>query len=568
MNALKEMRAVIMQKYINEITIDGFCGGGGWSTGFEFAIVEPVTIGINHDEDAIKMHKRNHPKTKHYNDNIFEVDPREACQGRPVGWAHFSPDCTHFSVAKGGKPVKKSIRGLAWVVVKWAGTVKPRIISMENVKEFLKWCPLIAKRDKETGRVLKLDGTVAEPKEIVPLENQQLIPDIRRVGETFNKFIKAMESLGYKYDYKILKACDYGAPTSRERLFIIFRNDGEPICFPEKTHADPKSKGFEESGLLPWRTAAECINWNEDITSIFERKKPLVEATLKRIARGIKKFVIDNPEPFIMNYKINNEPENIKQPLSTITSANKHYAVAPILTKYHGETYSEESRGYTLDKPMKTVDTSNRYGLVSTFISKNYGGGYTGAGSSMEEPIHTITAVDHNSFASAFISKYYRGDGVNGDDVTEPLHTITAKDRCGLITDSFISRQFGTLTGHSMDEPLGTTTGYNKSSLVQVFLEKYGIENNIEINGEKYKIVDICMRMLKPRELYDAQGFPHDYEIETDCYGNRYPISKQVARCGNSVPPQFATAIVRANWAEKCIDYDINSMEEFNKEIA
>lgn len=537
------------------------------------------------------MHKANHPQTKHYNENIFEVNPCEACEGQPVGWAHFSPDCTHFSVAKGGKPVKKSIRGLAWVIVKWAGTVKPRIISMENVKEFMTWCPLVAKRSK-LGRVIKADGTEAERGEYVPLSQQYLIPNKHRKGETFRKFIKAMNELGYKHDLRILTASDYGAPTSRKRLFIIFRRDGKPIVFPEPSHGDPKSEAVKSGRLLPWHTAAECINWSNIPKSIFEREKPLVDATLARIARGIKKFVADNPEPFILNYKFDNGPESSNNPLSTVTAVNNHYVVAPVITSigqssaversrgineplrtvvnknehclvtpylvsYHAETSKDEVRGQSVSEPIQTVDTSNRYGLAIPFIEKCYGGGYEGAGTSANTPLDTVTLKDHNRIVTAFISKYYNGDNqCSAADV--PLHTITAKDRCAVV-GAFISRQFNTSIGHRVNEPLGTVTGIDKSRLIEVYLEKHGINPDIEVHGEKYRIADICMRMLEPRELYNAQGFPDDYIIETDCYGNKYPKSKQVARCGNSVPPPFATAIVRANMPEWCVGIiDIN----------
>jgi DNA (cytosine-5)-methyltransferase 1 len=713
------MRDIAM-KNKREITVDGFCGGGGWSTGFEFAIGEAVTIGINHDADAIAMHRANHPNTIHYNENIFQVDPRKACMGYPVGWAHFSPDCTHFSVAKGGKPVKKSIRGLAWVVVKWAGTVKPRIISMENVKEFQDWCPLVAKRDKTTGRVLKVDGTVASHGERVPVNNQQLFPDKRRKGETFKKFIKAMKNLGYEVEWRLLTAYEYGAPTSRCRLFIVFRRDGKPIEWPQITHGNPKKEAVKTGELLPWRTIAECIEWDFPSRSIFDREKPLADATMARIARGIKKFVAENPEPFILNYKFDNEPESIRQPLSTVTSVNGHSLVcptimcnnnrnvgsstdeplhtittgnrnflvsslitsigqsntkersrgideplrtivnknehclveahlqpdaAPFIIKYHAETKKDEVRGQELTEPLQTVDTSNRFGLATAFIEKCYGGGYKGAGSSMEEPLSTVTAKDHNALVTAFIDKYY-GGGKLGSAADEPLHTVTTKDRCSVVAAtliqtgygerdgqeprvpgldkplgtivstnkhavveallsqkdndvesaanyncnankltsslfetklesrdnnaviaSFISRQFNTSIGHKADEPLGTITGIDKSRLVKVFLEKHGIGADIELHGERYRIFDICMRMLEPRELYRAQGFPDDYKIEYDCYGKKYPKSKQVARCGNSVPPPFATAIVRANWPERCTITAITSMGEFKKAL-
>ena len=556
---------------LDEITVDGFCGGGGWSTGFELAIGEPVTIAINHDAAAIEMHRKNHPHTQHYNENIYEVNPREAVAGRNVGWAHFSPDCTHFSVAKGGKPVKKEIRSLAWVVVKWAGTVKPRIISMENVKEFMTWGPLIAKRDKETGRVLKTDGTVAEKGEVVPVWEQQLIPDQKRKGKTFRSFISEMKRLGYAVEWRVLRACDYGAPTSRERLFILFRRDGKPIVWPKPTHGDPKSEAVKSGKLLPWHTAAECIDWNEDITSIFDREKPLAENTLKRIARGIKRFIAENPEPFIIDYKFTNNSRSIGKPLSTITAVNDHYLVQPILAapnliQYHSETKGSNARGQTVNEPIQTIDTANRYGLTTAFLTKYYGRDALN-GADMQSPLPTATTKDRFGVVSAFIEKAYGGN-YNGDgsDLKTPLPTITAVDHNRLVS-AFIERQFGTSTGHKVTEPLATVTGVNKSRLVEVFLQKYdGGSNIIEIKGEKYMIVDICMRMLTPRELYNAQGFPKDYKIEWEMQnGKKYPKTQQVAKVGNSVPPAFATALVRANYPERCRNTAYATMAELEK---
>lgn len=392
----------------DEITVDGFCGGGGWSTGFEFAIGRPVDIGINHDKYAIAMHKKNHPFTEHYNENIFEVDPYKATKGRPVGWAHFSPDCTHFSRAKGGTPVKKSIRGLAWVVTKWAGTVHPRIISMENVPEFMSWGSLCARRNKD-GRIYRMDGTLAEKGTYVPYSEQQLVPNKKKQGKTFKRFINVMKSFGYKCEWKILTASDYGAPTIRKRLFIIFRNDGKSIIFPNPTHGNPESEEVKSGKLLPWHTAAECINWDLECPSIFERKKPLAENTLRRIAKGIQKFVIENPNPFII--QVNHGGDNFRgqevdKPMPTITAKHGFGVVAPTLIQYHGEQSKNEVRGQILEKPLQTVDTANRYGLVTAFMSKYFGGNYQGCGSSVDEPLHTITAVDNNALAAVHITQF------------------------------------------------------------------------------------------------------------------------------------------------------------------
>ena len=538
----------------DEITVDGFCGGGGWSTGFEFAIGRPVDIGINHDKYAIAMHKKNHPFTEHYNENIFEVDPYKATKGRPVGWAHFSPDCTHFSRAKGGTPVKKSIRGLAWVVTKWAGTVHPRIISMENVPEFMSWGSLCARRNKD-GRIYRMDGTLAEKGPYVPYSEQQLVPNKKKQGKTFKRFINVMKSFGYKCEWKILTASDYGAPTIRKRLFIIFRNDGKSIIFPNPTHGNPESEEVKSGKLLPWHTAAECINWDLECPSIFERKKPLAENTLRRIAKGIQKFVIENPNPFII--QVNHGGDNFRgqevdKPMPTITAKHGFGVVAPTLIQYHGEQSKNEVRGQILEKPLQTVDTANRYGLVTAFMSKYFGGNYQGCGSSVDEPLHTITAVDHNALAAVHITQF--NNHCIGQKVDEPLKTITCGEGHFGEVRAFLIKYYSGESGQKVNEPLHTIRTKDCFGLVT-------------IKGVDYAIVDIGLRMLTPRELYNAQGFPTDYEIETDCYGNKYPKTKQVARCGNSVPPPFATALARANAPEWCTK-KFDTMKDFISEVA
>lgn len=538
----------------DEITVDGFCGGGGWSTGFEFAIGRPVDIGINHDKYAIAMHKKNHPFTEHYNENIFEVDPYKATKGRPVGWAHFSPDCTHFSRAKGGTPVKKSIRGLAWVVTKWAGTVHPRIISMENVPEFMSWGSLCARRNKD-GRIYRMDGTLAEKGTYVPYSEQQLVPNKKKQGKTFKRFINVMKSFGYKCEWKILTASDYGAPTIRKRLFIIFRNDGKSIIFPNPTHGNPESEEVKSGKLLPWHTAAECINWDLECPSIFERKKPLAENTLRRIAKGIQKFVIENPNPFII--QVNHGGDNFRgqevdKPMPTITAKHGFGIVAPTLIQYHGEQSKNEVRGQILEKPLQTVDTANRYGLVTAFMSKYFGGNYQGCGSSVDEPLHTITAVDHNALAAVHITQF--NNHCIGQKVDEPLKTITCGEGHFGEVRAFLIKYYSGESGQKVNEPLHTIRTKDCFGLVT-------------IKGVDYAIVDIGLRMLTPRELYNAQGFPTDYEIETDCYGNKYPKTKQVARCGHSVPPPFATALARANAPEWCTK-KFDTMKDFISEIA
>ncbi len=615
-----------------EITVDGFCGGGGWSTGFELGICRPVDIGINHDAAAIALHKKNHPYTKHYQCNIFEVDPVEACQGRPVGWAHFSPDCKHFSRAKGAKPVSKKIRSLAWVVVQWAAAVHPRIISMENVPEFLTWGPCIAMRGQH-GRLLKrinvmlngkeLEQTVeAAPGENVPHDQRVLTPDPKRKGKTFGQFVGHLRKLGYEVEWRELTASDYGAPTSRKRFFLLARRDNKPIVWPEVTHGDPKSIAVQNGDLKPWRTAAEIIDWTLPCPSIFERKKPLAENTLKRIAKGLQKFVLDNPEPFIVQvnhsgdnfrgqsldvpmptvtskhgfgvvtpYVVGicqqgggdrvrgaNEPlstictknehcvvtpyimcnnaenlgRNIQDPVPTITTGNRNFLMAPTLIQYHTEQSAREHRGQVVEMPLQTVDAANRYGLATAFISKYYGDGEQGTGSKMDAPLGTITAIDHNSIAAATLIQF--NNHCDGVDVQKPLPTITAQSNHFAEVRAMLIKYYGCGVGQPVTQPLDTITARDRFGLVTV-------------RGVDYQIVDIGLRMLTPRELYNAQGFPPDYEIEVDCYGRAYPKKEQVARCGNAVPPAFATALVRANWPEAC-GPEIDTMAQFNDAVA
>ena len=378
-----------------ELIVDNFAGGGGASTGIEDATGCCVDIAINHDPEAIKMHKANHPYTEHYCEDVWQVDPVKACKGHPVGLAWFSPDCKHFSKAKGGKPKDKFIRGLAWVACRWAGLVRPRVIMLENVEEFKKWGPL------NRGHH--------------PIKNKQ--------GKTFEKFVQQLMDLGYEVQYRELIAADYGAPTMRKRFFLIARCDSEPIVWPKPTHAPADSEKVKARLLKPYVGAYTQLDFSLPCPSVFDtaeeiKKKygiravrPLARKTMDRIARGVKKFVLDNPDPFI----IEDESEDIKM---------------PILIQYHSETTKDEVRGQGIEDPIMTVDSSNRYGLVTSFISKFY---KSGTGQDMREPLHTITAGDgHFGEVRAFLTKYY-GSGT-GQDIKEPLDTITAQDRFGLVT--------------------------------------------------------------------------------------------------------------------------------------
>jgi DNA (cytosine-5)-methyltransferase 1 len=463
---------------VNEIIVDNFAGGGGASTGIEMAIGRSVDVAINHDPDAIGMHKANHPETKHYCENVWDVDPREATQGRPVSLCWLSPDCTHHSKARGGKPKKKSIRGLAWIAVKWAIAVKPRVIILENVEEFKDWGPL-----DENGYPIK-----------------------EHAGQTFRSFVDSLKALGYQVEWRELRACDYGAPTIRKRLFLIARRDGKPIVWPEQTHGNPESLEVQAKRLKPWRTAAEIIDWSIPCPSIFERKKPLAENTQRRIARGMFKFVVDNPDPFIVRightgFGGDRLQYELNHPLTTITTKAEHCQVVPFLTSYHSETQPGEVRALSVDGPLHTLDTSNRFGLVAAFISQQY---KSSIGHALDDPLGAITTVNKASLVTAFLIKYYGSD--LGQSLDEPLHTITTKDRFGLV----------------------------------------------KVKGEVHRLVDIGFRMLQPHELYAAQGFPKVYIIDRDFEGNLITKTNQVAKCGNSVPPVFAKHLVRANLPEIC----------------
>ncbi len=557
---------------MKELIVDNFAGGGGASTGIELATGRPVDIAINHDPDAIAMHKANHPTSKHYCEDVWQVDPVEACEGHPVALAWFSPDCKHFSRAKGGKPVDKNIRGLAWVAIRWAYTVRPRCIMLENVPEIQTWGPLgkdnkpIKERSGETftGFILALTNGI--PK-YHPAFNEMC--NALNISPSSHIAYTLSQGLGYKVEYRTLKSCDYGAPTTRKRFYLIARCDGKPIIWPEPTHGPKDSAAVKSGKLLPYHTAAECIDWSIPAKSIFERDKPLAEKTLRRIARGIKKFVIDNPEPFIVNYKYENEPESIEKPLSTITTVGSHYVVtptimcnnennvgasvespvptvttgnrnylvAPTLIQYHDEQGQDEVRGQGIDEPVRTVDTSNRYALSCAHIMKNYAGGYTGAGSSADKPLDTVTAKDHNSLVTVHIMTMR--NNMDGQKADEPLTTISCSGAHHAEVQAFLVKYFSTGTAKPVDEPLDTITTKDRFAVITV-------------HGQEYIITDIRIRMLQPRELFNAQGFPQDYIIDTDANGKPYPKSKQVARCGNAVTPPVPTALVKANLPELC----------------
>ena len=555
--------------------VDNFAGGGGASTGIELAIGRNVDIAINHDPDAIAMHRANHPDSKHYCEDVWEVDPVEACEGQPVTLAWFSPDCKHFSRAKGGKPADKNIRGLAWVAVKWAYLVRPSVIMLENVPEIQTWGPLgsdnrpIKERSGET-----FQGFISALTTGIPADHpafSEMCEALSITGES-EMAKRLINGLGYDIEYRTLRSCDYGAPTTRTRFYMIARCDGRPIVWPQPTHGHKNSPEVKAGKKKPYHTAAECIDWSIPAQSIFERDRPLADNTLRRIARGIQRFVIDNPEPFIVTvnhggdgfrgqsineplqtvtakhgYGIvtptimcnngNNVGASVESPLPTVTTGNRNFLVSPTLIQYHSETSEEEVRGQELDKPLMTVDTAPRYALSCAHIMKNYGGGYTGAGSSADAPLDTVTATDHNSLVTAHIMTMR--NHMCGQPMDEPLGTITAGTTHHLEVQAFLLKYYGNGTANSVDEPLDTVTARDRFALVT-------------IHGEEYIITDIRMRMLQPRELFNAQGFPEDYIIDHDADGKAYPKNKQVARCGNAVTPPVPAAMVRANLPECC----------------
>lgn len=530
--------------FSGEIIIDNFAGGGGASTGIEAAIGRPVDIAINHDPASIAMHEVNHPHTRHFCESVWDINPREVCAGRPVGLAWFSPDCKHFSKAKGGKPVEKKIRGLAWVVLRWAATVKPRVIMLENVEEFITWGPLTTDADGNC------------------------YPCPKNKGRTFNSFVNALQRHGYVVEWRELRACDYGAPTIRKRLFMVARCDGQQITWPEPTHGNPKSPDVQSGQLKPWRTAAECIDWSLPCPSIFERTRPLAEATLRRIAKGIMRYVVDNPEPFIVSYYGSKGPDfrgqTMREPLKTQTTENRFALVTPVLTEHAN---ASTPRCMPADEPLRTICASTKGGhhaLVQAFLAKHYGGV---VGSGLDKPSGTVTTVDHHSLVTAHMVRHFgesvgfpatdpagtvtagglgktglvtshliklRGTARDGQPVTDPLHTVSAQGQHFGEVRAFLLKYYGCDQDPRMEEPLHTVTTRDRFGLVTV-------------RGEEYRIVDIGMRMLSPRELFRAQGFQDNYIIDRDANGKPINKTDQVARCGNSVCPPIAEALVRAN---------------------
>ena len=598
---------------LDEIIVDNFAGGGGASTGIELATGRPVTIAINHDPAAILMHKTNHPYTQHLQASVWDVDPVQVCAGRPVGLAWFSPDCKHFSKAKGAALVDRNIRGLAWIVLRWAGTVRPRVIILENVEEFQTWGPV------RKGKPVK-----------------------SKSGDTFQKWLSQLEALGYKVEYRELVAADYGAPTTRKRFVLIARCDGQPIRWPERTHAPRDSEEVRSGKCKPWVSAAEIIDWSLPCPSIFAGKaeikeqygvnavRPLAYNTMRRIIRGVDKFTIKSGDPFIVQtgygerkgqaprvhdirepvstvvsttkqnlcrpivapltvtntsnsvgapadqpvhtvrtggggqmlvtpnlvqHKFENGPQDIQKPLTTITSVGAHEFVAPNLIQYHAEQ-GDYARAQGLSAPISTVDASNRYGLVTAQMTEYYG---NGSPLNVKDPMHTATSHDREALTLAHVAAF-KGQDI-GQRADKPLRTVTAQ-----------GGEFGVVSVRTVKYAPGADLGYWPQ--IRDLLNKhcgYHLADDdvllIWIHGAWYYIRDIGLRMLTPPELYRAMGFPADYIIDRDYLGRDYPKTQQVARCGNAVCPPMARAVVAANMPEWCV-IDISTMAELMKVVA
>lgn len=703
----------------SELVVDLFAGGGGASSGIEAAIGRHVDIAVNHNPDAISMHEANHPQTRHFLSDVWEVDPIEVCDGQPVGLLHASPDCTHHSQARGGQPRNAKIRALAWVVHRWAGRLSkrglgPKLLTLENVEQMLQWSPLIAKRCAKTGRVVKLDGTVAEAGERVPVELQFLVPDPKRKGKTWGHFVEGLRRMGYAVQWRKIIAADFGAPTTRERLFMIARNDGEPIVWPDGSHAKKPAKGQR-----PWQSAASCIDWSLRCPSIFERDRPLADATMRRIAKGVRKYVLDAAEPFIvaigqtggngdrvrskadplgtvvskaeqcvvsptimpLTHQGGDRINDATAPLPTVTAAHrgelalsaatlvqtgygeragqspraldlqaplgtvmaegvKHAVVTPMLVQAaHGEGAGKTKRwgsgvndiqgpagtctasgsggqalaaatlvqmrfdhdGKPVDAPLPTITAggqskrpggNNTLGLSSAVLVGVGGRAGQTEPRSAGEPSFTTTGKADAAVAAVFLAQANDGPSPSvGHPPTRPVSTITNSGSQQQLVAAMLSHAYSSNTcGGEGDpkQPAKTITTGGHHALVEctlspedeagalrvaAFLMRYygegGQDNDardpaatittkdrlalvtVHIKGTPYVIVDIGLRMLQPRELYAAQGFPASYQIEHGHDGRRFTKSAQVRMCGNSVSPKPMEALIRANYSEQ-----------------
>lgn len=580
----------------DELVVDLFAGGGGASTGIEAAIGRHVDIAINHDADAVSLHEANHPQTRHFCSDVFEVDPLQATGGRPVGLLHASPDCTHHSQARGGQPRSRAIRSLSWVVHRWAGTLSkrgcgPRVITLENVEQILQWSPLVAKRCPKTGRVIRTDGTVAPAGERTPIDEQFLVPDTSRKGHNWRHFVEGLRRMGYVVQWRSLVAADFGAPTTRTRLFMVARNDCAPIVWPAPTHHKKPGRGQRR-----WRAAAECIDWSLPTPSIFERPRPLADATLRRIAKGVRKYVLEAAQPFVLRIAqqgaLGPNVRGVDEPVSTVTSKAEHALVAPTLVQAgYGEQQGQAPRALDLQQPLGTVVAGGmKHALASAvllgvggraaqteprpanethftttgkadaavavaYMAQMNGGFHTSPGHSLDRPCSSITAAgSQQQLVAAMLTHAYSSNTCGGEgDLRLPAKTITTGGHHALLecrlspeaeegalrVAAFLMRYYG--EGGQLGDPelpLATITTRDRLALVTV-----------TIQGTPYVVVDIGLRMLQPRELYSCQGFPSSYIIDRRADGRPLPKSAQVRMCGNSVSPRPMEALVRENYA-------------------
>ncbi|EOX1682173.1 TPA: DNA cytosine methyltransferase [Yersinia enterocolitica] len=613
------------------LVVVGFAGGGGSCEGIKQALGYEPHIAMNHNPVAMAMHAINHPRTLHYPEDIFSVDPLISTGGLPVLLGWFSPDCRHFSKAKGGTPVKKEIRGLAWVVLRWALAVRPRFLMLENVEEFRGWGPLLtdsqgnhrpdpARKGETFKAFIGMLGTGIDGNHPALTE----VCEFLKIDINGPEAAKLVSGLGYNVDHRELKACDYGTPTIRKRLFVVGRCDGEPVVWPEPSHGAPNSADVLSGMLQPWRTASECIDWSQPTRSIFGRKKDLADNTLRRIVKGLQRFVIDNPDPFIVRlgqtgFGGDRLQYPLDQPLTTITSKAEHLLLEPYAVKCnHTSTKSKYDcfRGQSLRDPLQTITRTHGFAIAAPVVvrqfgnstandintplgtvtaggggksqltcahlAKHYGGNYTGAGININQPLHTITTVDHHALCTSHLVQL-RGTCRDGKPITEPVPTLTAGGNHVGIINAFLTKYYGTGGSVDLSEPIHAVTTKERFGLVENNFDVEPLTDEQRYNAwncarlvdhfsdspddwplfpaprpqylsvGEYIIVDICMRMLIARELYNASGFPPDYIIDRDIDGTLWPKSEQVARCGNAVPPPFAEALVRANMPELCI---------------
>lgn len=538
------MRPPLIRLFDDELIVDSFAGGGGASVGIQRALGRSPDIAINHDREAIEMHRVNHPDTHHYIENVWKVDPRKVTGGKRVGLMWLSPDCKHFSKAKGGKPREKKIRALANIAVYWAKSLKakkPRVIILENVQEFADWGPLLD------------DGT----------------PCPIRKGSSFKRFVARLRNLGYAVEWQMLKACDYGAPTSRERLFLVARCDGQPIQWPEPTHG---------RGLTPYRTAAECIQWHLPCPSIFERDRPLAENTQRRIVRGIFKYVVNTASPFLVPVVHAGDARvySLDDPMRTITGAHRgeHALITPLVSAYYGDKGKSSDRCKDMRVPLPTQTGDPRFALVApTLVQTGYGErpGQAPRCLDLHAPLGTCVDGQKHGLVTAFLAKHYGGHETPGTHPERPMDTITAQDHHAVVASSIVKLRGTCQHGQAIDRPLDTISAQgNHFAEVRAFLMKYHRDGGqhaalndpmptvvandsfalVNVNGTPHAIVDIGMRMLQPRELFRAQGFTDDYEIEKGADGKPLTKGAQVRMCGNSVPPNLAEAMVRAQFSD------------------